>query len=61
MGYIQESREEEALRSKMKQKAMKECKDYASKYAEWSTGRTISVVWQFLQEAKELNNCLHQL
>ncbi|KAL6143735.1 hypothetical protein ACLB2K_054430 [Fragaria x ananassa] len=67
MGYIQEAREnhvkkkvEEALRSKMKQKAMKECKDYASKYAECSTGRTISVVWQCRQEAKELNNCLHQ-
>ncbi|CAB4274442.1 uncharacterized protein Pyn_27807 [Prunus yedoensis var. nudiflora] len=67
MGYIQEAREnhvkkkvEEALRSKMKQKALQECKDLASKYAECSYGRTISVVWQCRQQAKELNECLHQ-
>ncbi|EXB97170.1 hypothetical protein L484_008660 [Morus notabilis] len=67
MGYIQEAREnhvkkkvEEALRSKMKQKALKECDHYALKYAECATGRTISVVWQCRQQAKELNNCLHQ-
>ncbi|CAN6574479.1 unnamed protein product [Malus baccata var. baccata] len=68
MGYIQEAREnhvkkkvEEALRSKMKHKALQECKDLASKYAECSYGRTISVVWQCRQQAKELNECLHQL
>ncbi|ONI18784.1 hypothetical protein PRUPE_3G238900 [Prunus persica] len=67
MGYIQQAREnhvkkkvEEALRSKMKQKALQECKDLASKYAECSYGRTISVVWQCRQQAKELNECLHQ-
>ncbi|CAN6708327.1 unnamed protein product [Malus baccata var. baccata] len=67
MGYIQEAREnhvkkkvEEALRSKMKHKALQECKDLASKYAECSYGRTISVVWQCRQQAKELNECLHQ-
>ncbi|XP_073221050.1 uncharacterized protein [Cicer arietinum] len=67
MGYVQEAREnhvkkkvEEALRSKMKQKALKECDEYTKKYAECALGRTLSVVWQCRQQAKELNNCLHQ-
>ncbi|XP_077210675.1 uncharacterized protein LOC143846139 [Tasmannia lanceolata] len=49
-----------ALRSKMKQKALKECDRYTSKYAECAVGRTISVVWQCRKQAKELNDCLHQ-
>ncbi|XP_077234578.1 uncharacterized protein LOC143876769 [Tasmannia lanceolata] len=67
MGYVQEAREnqvkkkvEEALRSKMKQKALKECDRYTSKYAECAVGRTISVVWHCRKQAKELNDCLHQ-
>lgn len=48
-----------ALRSKMKQKALKECDYYASRYAECATGRTFSVVWQCRKQAKELNDCLH--
>ncbi|XP_062153150.1 uncharacterized protein LOC133861382 [Alnus glutinosa] len=67
MGYVQEAREnhvkkkvEEALRSKMKQKALKECDQYTSKYAQCSLGRTLSVVWQCRKQAKELNDCLHQ-
>ncbi|KAI5684268.1 hypothetical protein M9H77_05496 [Catharanthus roseus] len=67
MGYIQEAREnhvkkkvEEALRSKMKQKALKECNQYTAKYAECASGRTLSVIWQCRQQAKELNECLHQ-
>eukprot|EP00262_Sarcandra_glabra_P002588 TRINITY_DN1297_c0_g1_i1.p1 TRINITY_DN1297_c0_g1~~TRINITY_DN1297_c0_g1_i1.p1 ORF type:complete len:106 (-),score=19.70 TRINITY_DN1297_c0_g1_i1:54-371(-) len=67
MGYVQEAREnqvkkkvEEALRSKMKQKALKECDYYTSKYAECAVGRTLSVVWQCRKLAKELNECLHQ-
>ncbi|XP_057784270.1 uncharacterized protein LOC131005236 [Salvia miltiorrhiza] len=67
MGYVQEAREnhvkkkvEEALRSKMKQKALKECDQYVSKYAECAVGRTLSVVWKCRGEAKELNTCLHQ-
>ncbi|XP_078429776.1 cytochrome c oxidase biogenesis protein Cmc1-like protein [Wolffia australiana] len=67
MGYVQEAREnhvkkkvEEALRSKMKQKALEECSDLAQKYAVCATGRTISVVWQCRKQAKELNTCLHQ-
>ncbi|XP_011021225.1 PREDICTED: uncharacterized protein DDB_G0275933 [Populus euphratica] len=67
MGYIQEAREnhvkkkvEEALRSKMKQKALKQCEEHASKYAQCATGRTMSVVWQCRKQAKELNECLHQ-
>ncbi|XP_027359428.1 uncharacterized protein DDB_G0275933 [Abrus precatorius] len=67
MGYIQDAREnhvkkkvEEALRSKMKQKALKECDHYTAKYAECASGRTFSVVWQCRRQAKELNDCLHQ-
>ncbi|KAG9458396.1 hypothetical protein H6P81_002904 [Aristolochia fimbriata] len=67
MGYVQEAREnhvkkkeEEALRSIMKQKALKECDHYTSKYAECATGKTISVVWQCRKQARELNDCLHQ-
>ncbi|KMT18524.1 hypothetical protein BVRB_2g026620 isoform B [Beta vulgaris subsp. vulgaris] len=44
----------------MKQKALKECDDYAAKYAECAYGRTLSVVWKCRQQAKELNSCLHQ-
>ncbi|KAF8389786.1 hypothetical protein HHK36_024305 [Tetracentron sinense] len=67
MGYVQEAREnhvkkkvEEALRSKMKQKALKECDWYTSKYAECAAGRTFSIIWQCRKQAKELNDCLHQ-
>ncbi|MFQ6619425.1 hypothetical protein Gotur_000826 [Gossypium turneri] len=68
MGYMQEAREnhvkkkvEEALRSKMKQKALKECDEYTSKYAQCAAGKTLSIVWQCRKQAKELNDCLHQL
>ncbi|KAL5153307.1 Uncharacterized protein HKD37_19G052889 [Glycine soja] len=68
MGYIQDARQnhvkkkvEEALRSKMKQKALKECDHYTAKYAECALGRTLSVVWRCRQQAQELNDCLHQL
>ncbi|XWS30694.1 hypothetical protein CRYUN_Cryun23aG0009100 [Craigia yunnanensis] len=67
MGYVQEAREnhvkkkvEEALRSKMKQKALKECDQYTTKYAQCAAGKTISIVWQCRKQAKELNDCLHQ-
>ncbi|XP_010525158.1 PREDICTED: uncharacterized protein DDB_G0275933-like [Tarenaya hassleriana] len=67
MGYVQQAREnhvkkkvEEALRSKMKAKALMECDHYTSKYAQCATGRTLSVVWQCRKQAKELNGCLHQ-
>ncbi|KAB1211174.1 hypothetical protein CJ030_MR6G021636 [Morella rubra] len=67
MGFVQEAREnhvkkkvEEALRSKMKQKALKECDQYAAKYAQCASGKTLSVVWQCRKQAKELNGCLHQ-
>ncbi|KAH6755953.1 Cytochrome c oxidase biogenesis protein Cmc1-like protein [Perilla frutescens var. hirtella] len=67
MGYVQEAREnhvkkkvEEALRSKMKTKALKECDQYVAKYAECAVGRTLSVVWQCRTQAKVLNKCLHQ-
>lgn len=49
-----------ALRSKMKQKALKECDRYTAKYAECASGRTLSIVWQCRRQAKELNECLHQ-
>ncbi|WOL01649.1 hypothetical protein Cni_G10366 [Canna indica] len=67
MGYIQDAREnhvkkkvEEALRSKMKEKALKECDNYCAKYAECAAGRTFSVVWRCRKEAQVLNECLHQ-
>ncbi|XP_047319111.1 uncharacterized protein DDB_G0275933 [Impatiens glandulifera] len=67
MGYVQEAREnhvkkkvEEALRSKMKTKALKECGYYTTEYAECASGRTLSVVWKCRKQAKELNECLHQ-
>ncbi|OIW17578.1 hypothetical protein TanjilG_08856 [Lupinus angustifolius] len=44
----------------MKQKALKECDYYTCKYAECASGRTLSVVWQCRQQAKQLNVCLHQ-
>ena len=44
----------------MKQKALKQCEEYASKYAQCASGRTLSVVWQCRKQAKELNECLHQ-
>lgn len=50
-----------ALRSKMKAKALKECDYYTAKYAECASGRTFSVVWACRKQAKELNNCLHEL
>ncbi|KAG2300410.1 hypothetical protein Bca52824_036882 [Brassica carinata] len=65
--YVEQAREnhvkkkvEEALRSKMKAKALNECDQYVSKYAECATGRTFSVVWTCRKQAKELNTCLHQ-
>ncbi|KAH9610560.1 hypothetical protein KSS87_003346 [Heliosperma pusillum] len=67
MGFLEEAREnhvkkkvEEALRSKMKAKALKECDVLTAKYAECASGRTLSVVWKCRGQAKELNNCLHQ-
>ncbi|XP_065854183.1 uncharacterized protein [Euphorbia lathyris] len=67
MGYLQEAyqnhvkkKEEEALRHKMKQKALKECDQLTSKLAQCSSGRTISVVWKCREQFKELNACLHQ-
>ncbi|XP_071703759.1 uncharacterized protein [Rutidosis leptorrhynchoides] len=66
MSYVEKAREnhvkkkvEEALRSKMKAKALKECDYYTSKYAECASGRTFSVVWKCRKQAKELNTCLH--
>ncbi|CAI9758391.1 unnamed protein product [Fraxinus pennsylvanica] len=44
----------------MKQKALKECENYAAKYAECASGRTMSVVWKCREQANQLNQCLHQ-
>lgn len=59
-GLLIPSEEFPALRSKMKQKALKECNQYASKYALCAAGKTISVAWHCRKQAKELNDCLHQ-
>ncbi|XP_078165295.1 cytochrome c oxidase biogenesis protein Cmc1-like protein [Carex rostrata] len=67
MGYLEEARQnhvkkkvEEALRSKMKAKALKECDVLCEKYAQCAYGRTISVIWRCRKEANDLNECLHQ-
>ncbi|KAE8673126.1 14-3-3-like protein-like isoform X1 [Hibiscus syriacus] len=44
----------------MKRKALKECDQYTSKYAQCAAGKTISIVRQCRKQAKELNNCLRQ-
>lgn len=51
---------EEALRSKMKEKALKECQAVAKQFADCATGRVLSVVWACRSQAKQLNECLHQ-
>ncbi|BBN12267.1 COX assembly mitochondrial protein 1 [Marchantia polymorpha subsp. ruderalis] len=51
---------EEALRSKMKAKALKECDDVLSKFTECARGRTLSVVWACREQHKEMNDCLKQ-
>ncbi|KAJ7554350.1 hypothetical protein O6H91_06G136200 [Diphasiastrum complanatum] len=51
---------EEALRSKMKARALKECDHVVSKFAECAKGRTFSVVWTCRFHSKELNECLHK-
>eukprot|EP00250_Pteridium_aquilinum_P026820 c33647_g1_i1 orf=81-350(+) len=67
MGFGDDAREtrlkkkvEEALRSKMKAKALRECDALAAKYAECTSGRTLSVVWTCRPQFKLLNECLHQ-
>ncbi|XP_057815212.2 uncharacterized protein LOC131028862 isoform X2 [Cryptomeria japonica] len=49
-----------ALRSKMKDRALKECDHYAAIFAECARGRTLSVAWRCREQAKKLNTCLHQ-
>ncbi|CAM6089023.1 unnamed protein product [Calypogeia fissa] len=51
---------EEALRSKMKSRALKECDNMIAKFAECAKGRTLSVVWTCRSQSRDLNECLHQ-
>eukprot|EP00898_Chlorokybus_atmophyticus_P003705 jgi/Chlat1/4335/Chrsp29S04489 len=51
---------EEALRSKMKNRALQLCDPVIRKYAECATGRTLSIVWACKDSAKDMNDCLHQ-
>ncbi|MCO5569518.1 hypothetical protein L7F22_023231 [Adiantum nelumboides] len=67
MGFADDARQtrlkkkvEEALRTKMKVKALQECDALAAKYAECASGRTLSVVWACRSQFKLLNECLHQ-
>ncbi|GAQ89417.1 hypothetical protein KFL_005190090 [Klebsormidium nitens] len=57
---ILRKKEEEALRSKMKARALKECKTTLTAFAECARGRTISVVWACKAQSREMNECLHQ-
>ncbi|KAF5188974.1 hypothetical protein FRX31_021442 [Thalictrum thalictroides] len=45
----------------MKQKALKECEYYTSRYAECASGRTLSVVWQCRKQARDLNEAVVSL
>ncbi|XP_024357113.1 uncharacterized protein [Physcomitrium patens] len=51
---------EEALRSKMKAQALKECDPLVAKFAECAKGRLFSVVWACRAQSKETNACLHR-
>eukprot|EP00897_Mesotaenium_endlicherianum_P009604 jgi/Mesen1/8672/ME000508S08052 len=51
---------EEALRSKMKARALKECDGAAKEFADCARGRVMSVVWACRAQAKQLNECLYK-
>ncbi|CAI5464958.1 unnamed protein product [Closterium sp. Yama58-4] len=51
---------EEALRSRMKERALKECAREIEAYADCVRGRVFSIVWACRAHATELNECLHQ-
>ncbi|CAI7852905.1 unnamed protein product, partial [Closterium sp. NIES-53] len=48
------------LRSKMKERALKECAREIEAYADCVRGRVFSIVWACRAHATELNQCLHQ-
>ncbi|KAL2632757.1 hypothetical protein R1flu_004236 [Riccia fluitans] len=64
MGTMAEARMqkkvEEALRSKMKAKALKECDSVLAKFTDCARGRTFSVVWACRAQHREMNDCLRQ-
>ncbi|GJP36244.1 hypothetical protein CLOM_g20777 [Closterium sp. NIES-68] len=51
---------EEALRTRMKERALKECHKEIEAYAECVRGRVFSIVWACRAHSNDLNNCLHQ-
>ncbi|CAL5218585.1 g279 [Coccomyxa viridis] len=51
---------EEALLYRLKQHAMKQCKDRAEAYAQCCTPRVFSAVWACREDFRELNECLQK-
>ena len=49
-----------ALLYKLKQHAMKECKERAEAYAQCCGSRVFSAVWACRQDLKDLNACLNK-
>jgi COX assembly protein 1 len=59
-GEVQ-AKEREALRSHMKKKAAKQCKEEQREYAECvQQSGLISMVWQCRQQAKSMSRCFSQ-
>lgn len=49
-----------ALLYRLKQHALKQCKERAEAYAECCRGRVFSAVWACRSDFSELNNCLQK-
>ena len=52
-------KEEEALITLMKERAVKRCRDSQRAYYECVKPRTISIVWACREQANTMNDCLH--
>ncbi|CAO1619074.1 unnamed protein product [Parajaminaea phylloscopi] len=54
------NREEDQLRKDIKAQGLKKCDDVVRKFAECSTGRTVSVAWACRGEHRAVQQCLAQ-
>lgn len=53
-------KEEEALITIMKERALSSCSQTQKNYYECVKGRTLSIVWKCREEGNALNECLHR-
>jgi COX assembly protein 1 len=53
-------KEEEALITILKEKALVRCKLAQKEYYECVKGRTLSIAWACRESGKKLNECLHE-